>query len=334
MKLRNYWFMLKKLVRDLSYQSFIINKENKSEKLKEYYFKFPADVSKLNRLIKDFDKNGVPLNTGYIDVKDKKLHYYPISIGQYGLAIWQRYIQNKSLDDKKTFLSILNWFELNADQNEKLGVIWKTSVPKPEYNVFKPWKSAFSQSRAISILLRGWQLTGEKKYYDLAKLALHPFLEDTKNGGVAVGLKENQTIYEEYIAKKPVRILDGAIFSLFGIYDFIRVTNQKMELKEDNLMAKEIFKRGIIGLKYWLPQFDMGYWVFYNRCEIDGYPQNDPCTIGYLKLVINQLDILNNLTEDEIFIEYSRKWKKYLEPINVLKMYRQKFIALKKMNRL
>lgn len=334
MKIKNSLFMIKKLVRDLNYRPFVINKANKSTILTNYYFHFPVDISKLNRLITDFDENGVPLNSTYIDVKEKKLHYYPISIGQYGLAIWQRFIQTNSENDKRIFLSILNWFEKNGILHYSLGLIWETDVPKPEYHVFLPWKSAFSQSRAISILLRGWQLTGKKKYYDLARLALMPFLKETNSGGVAVGLLEKKTIYEEYVAKKPVRILDGAIFSLFGVYDFIRVSKNKKEFAEDNKLAVEIFNRGILGLKYWLPHYDSGFWVFYNRCEIAGYPKNDPCTIGYLKLVIKQLNILFDLTGDEFFEHYSNKWKKYLRVKNILKMYKEKFIALREMNRL
>ena len=88
MKIKKAIFMLRKLLRDFNTNRKIeINMENQSETLGYYYIKFDEDIAKLNRLIHSFDNNGVPLNTTYIDVEDTKLHYYPISIGQYGLAI-------------------------------------------------------------------------------------------------------------------------------------------------------------------------------------------------------------------------------------------------------
>ena len=65
--------MLRKLLRDFNTNRKIeINMENQSETLGYYYIKFDEDIAKLNRLIHSFDKNGVPLNTTYIDVEDTK----------------------------------------------------------------------------------------------------------------------------------------------------------------------------------------------------------------------------------------------------------------------
>ena len=326
-------FMVKKLLRDLnsfpSESNYFITKN-----LDYYYFKFIDNPKKLNRLISTFDEKGVPINKAYIDVKNGKPHYYPISIGQYGLAVFHSWLASKSQEKKQLFLNIADWFANHCISDEKLGNYWLTEVPKPEFKVFEPWKSAFSQSRALSILLRAWQMTGESNYLKLAAKALNPFTIPIDRGGVAVDLTEEMAFYEEYVAEKPTRILDGAMFSLFGVYDFIRATKELKEWEESNELAKEIFRKGVNGLKYWLPKFDMGYWVFYNRCEIEGYPQNDPCTIGYLRLVSAQLEIMANLTDEKFFKEYSFKFKGYLKPWKILKMYREKFIALKKLNRL
>jgi hypothetical protein len=326
-------FMLKKLLRDfLLYPPKIYL--NIGNTLDYYYFLFSGNPKKLNRLISTFDNNGVPLNKSYIDVQSTNLHYYPISIGQYGLAIFNRWIKNNHSKDLEIFSSINRWFVENVIHDELLGAYWLTEVPKPEFKITTPWKSAFTQSRAISVLLRGWQMTRESNYLKLASKALIPFTIPIESGGVAVDLTEEMAFYEEYVAEKPTRILDGAMFSLFGVYDFIRATKELKEWEESHQLAKEIFRKGVNGLKFWLPKFDMGYWVFYNRCEIEGYPQNDPCTIGYLRLVSAQLEIMANLTGEKIFIEYSYKFKGYLKPWNILKMYREKFIALKKLNRL
>ncbi|MEY2904885.1 MAG: hypothetical protein RJA52_901, partial [Bacteroidota bacterium] len=155
-----------------------------------------------------------------------------------------------------------------------------------------------------------------------------------EQGGVAVDLTEGMAFYEEYVAQKPTRVLDGVIFSLFGVYDFIRATQGVNGLQESHNLALEILRKGIQGLKYWLPRFDMGYWVYYNRCEIEGYPQNDPCTMGYLRLVVKQLEILREITNDEVFSFYGKKFEEYLNFRNAMKMYKEKFSSLKKLKRL
>lgn len=305
---------------------------NNSNILGKYYLNFKPQPKTLNRLISTFDENGIPLNNAYIDVKNPKLHYYPISIGQYGLSIFHAYLDNSDNTHKAHFLRIANWFYDNASLDERLGAYWLTDVDKPEFQVFEPWKSAFSQSRALSILLRAWQITKDQKYFDLAKKALIPYEYSITEGGVRAGVKKNDAVYEEYVASEPTRILDGAIFSLFGLNDAVRAF-EKIDF-ESYEKAKSLFDDGIMGLIHWLPKYDMGYWFFYNRCEIEGYPTNDPCTINYLKLVSVQLEILHSITGEKTFKEYVEKFRRYQKPQNIVKMYIEKYKALKKLNRL
>ena len=185
--------MLRKLLRDFNTNRKIeINMENQSETLGYYYIKFDEDIAKLNRLIHSFDKNGVPLNMTYIDVEDTKLHYYPISIGQYGLAIFHSWLKTHSEEKRAHFLRIADWFMNNRTDHTELGCYWLTDVPKPEYHVYQPWKSAFAQSRGISMLLRAWQLTEDDAYLKVATQALIPFTKDITVGGVSVDRERGQ----------------------------------------------------------------------------------------------------------------------------------------------
>lgn len=328
MKITKSFFMLRKLMRDLQAYTPVVNSRNKGE-LAEYYFVFEENPKRLNRLIQDYDNNGIPLNGTYIDVTDKKLHYYPISIGQYGLAIFHSWLKKKEETKKVHFLRIADWFMENATVDATLGAYWLTNVPKPEYDVFTPWKSGFSQSRAISILCRAWQLTHNESYLKMAEQALVPFSFDIECGGVSVDRNLGQCFYEEYVAQWPTRVLDGHLFCLMGLYDYIRIG------KGDALiLAKQLFEDGVEGLIRQMPLYDMGYWLRFNRCDKPDYPTNDPCTLGYLRLVIAQLKIITQLSgrsEPEIFAE---KFAKYDRLPNILHMYREKFKSLKKLNRL
>lgn len=333
MKVKKVIFMLKKFVVDLQSNKHIDLGEISGEELKEYYFNFKLDPNKLNALIADFDENGVPLNTTYIDVEEKKLHYYPISIGQYALAVYHSYLDTKDEDKKALFLHIADWFYENRTEDEKLGVYWLTDVPKPEYGVTQAWKSGFSQGRGLSLLLRAWQLTGEKKYFDVAKKALIPFTYDIVDGGVAVDLEEDSAIYEEYVAAKPTRVLDGHNFCLFGLYDAVRAFTPELD-QEAHLLAKEIFEKGMKGLVKRLPDYDLGFWMRFNLCDLDFYPKVDPCTIGYLRLIRSQLVIFNRIKEHPMLQEYIKKMGRYDSVVNIVRMYKLKFTALRQMNRL
>ncbi len=325
--------MLGKLRKDFSTNKHIPTGDIKGGILNYYYFKFKEQRNKLNALIADFDDNGVPLNTTYIDVEEKKLHYYPITIGQYALAVFHSWLDTKEEGKKAHFLRIADWFYNNRIEDEKLGVYWLTDVPKPEYHVTEPWKSGFTQSRGLSVMLRAWQITGDMKYLDASKKALLPFTFNVADGGVAVDLETDAPIYEEYVAAKPTRVLDGHGFCLFGIYDAVRAITPDVD-KEYHLLAKDIFNKGINGLTKRLPEYDLGFWMKFNLCELDFYPQNDPCTIGYLRLVQAQLKILYNITGNQVLKQYAEKLKHYDRLPNIIKMYKLKFTALRKMNRL
>lgn len=328
-KIQKTFFMLKKFKKDIlrDRQIYRISNDIHSPHLGEYYFIMTEkQMLKGHSQQYHFDSEGIPIIPSYIDVEDKKMVYYPISIGQYGLAIWNTYLSTRSDYDRKRFLRIANWFYENRREDPKLGSFWLTEVDKPAYQIKSPWKSAFSQARGINILLRTYQLTGQQKFIDIAQQALLPFQFSIRDGGVT-WFTEWGPFYEEYPAKVPVLVLNGFIFSLLGIYDFIRA-------HPDEALAQKIFNEGVNTLVNILPEYDMGFWSRYSLCTADFHPEIDPSTIGYHHLHILQLELMHKLTQKDIFLEYARKWSSYSNVLNMIKMYAIKYRALKKMNRL
>ena len=328
-KLAKIFFMSRKFYKDITRKPpfFDIADEVNSQTLGEYYFIMTEEQMLAGHSQQyHFDEQGIPIIPSYIDVEEQKMVYYPISIGQYGLAIWNTYLRTRSEEDKQRFLKIAEWFYDNRIEDEKLGAYWLTHVDKPAYQIFEPWKSCFSQARAINILLRAYQVTGNKTYEQLAEKALKPFLFSVEDGGVVTFLEEG-SFYEEYPARVPVLVLNGMIFALFGIYDFVRVYPEHQE-------ARNIFDSGLECLEKLLPKFDLGFWSRYSLCAADFHPEIDPATISYHLLHIVQLQAIYKITGHEIFDEFARRWQDYLELSNKLKMYRIKYRALKKMRRL
>jgi len=323
--------MAKKLSRDLKPNKiqYKLNENQHSQILDYYYFVFEEAriaVGKDQALIKKFDENGIPINKTYIDVTDKEYVYFPISIGQMGLSIFHTYLKTKSDADKNRFLKFADWFFNNAEVTEKLGAGWMTDVSLPQYKNPGPWQSAFSQSRGISILLRGYQLSGNKEFSKLAEKALTPFTIPVNEGGVTSFTKWGP-FYEEYTSTEPTLVLNGKIFALCGLHEFTRAF-------PENVLAKKLFDEGLETLLKILPEYNMGFWSRYNLCVTNWHPDIDPATIAYQRLHVNQLKMLYQLTGNELFNQYAHIFAKQDNYFNALKMYLIKYKALKKIGRL
>ncbi|MEA2076553.1 MAG: D-glucuronyl C5-epimerase family protein [Candidatus Marinimicrobia bacterium] len=332
-KLKQIHFMSDKLIRDLKSPKprYPITEDLHSKDLGEYYFIFDEKrvASGADQpLIKKNDENGIPINKTYVDVKNQEYVYFPISIGQMGLAVFHTYLKTKNEKDKERFLKFSEWFadEKNYHMDNRLGIRWLTDVPLPQYKNKGLWQSAFSQSRGISILVRGYQLTSNHEWSQKAWLAMKSFRIPVAEGGVT-SFTDKGPFYEEYTAEKPTLVLNGKIFALCGIYDYLRVF-------PDDEMTKTIFDDGIKTLENILPEYDLGYWSRYNLCRAEWYPSVDPATIGYQRLHVTQLNMLYQLTGKEIFKKYAEIFSKQDTLSNALKMYIEKYKALKKIGRL
>ncbi len=322
---------MKKIIADFKRGSdfYEISSDVNSSQLGEYYFIFDENIvrsRKVQSLIADYDENGIPLNRPYIDVLSSELVYYPITIGQVGLSVFHTYLNTKSGGDLKRFLKFADWFVNNGEEINNLGIQWLTHVPLPAYQIHGPWQSAFSQSRAISILLRAFQHTQETQYLETAKKALVSFKIPVSKGGV---MSQTQwgPFFEEYPADVPVLVLNGHIFSLFGLFDYTRV------FPEDS-RCNSLVNDGFNSLLLSLSSFDLGYWSRYNYCKAEYYPDLDPATISYHRLHIMLLKAVNQFRENSILVNYIKKWEDYIGILNYVKASYWKYKSLKKLNRI
>jgi hypothetical protein len=323
--------MFEKLISDLRAPAnrYQLAADIHNQKLGYYYFMFDEQrvaAGKDQKLISKFDADGIPINKTYIDVSDKDYVYFPISIGQMGLAVFHTYLKSGSETDKARFIKFADWFRNNAVNDDKLGSRWMTNVSLPQYKNPGPWQSAFAQSRAISILIRAYQITTDQKYLAQAEQGLKPFSVPVSEGGVT-SFTSFGPFYEEYTAQVPTLVLNGMIFSICGLYDFVR-------MQREHSLANKLYQDGIETLKSILGEYDMGYWSKYNRCEADWYPAVDPSTLLYQRLHVTQLELLYKMTGESVFFDYSRIFKDQVNLTNLMKMYLNKYKALKVLNRL
>jgi len=253
-----------------------------------FYTVFPkADI-----IIKD-EKGIVLYKVPYTTKHD----YYPVYVAEYALANYNKYLETKNEESKEEFISHINWLVDNIVKKEKFGV-WEHYYKLPYYDFKIPWIHGMAQGLAVSALLRGYELTKEKKYLETAKLAYNVFNVFLDKGGVRYVDENGDLWLEEYSVTPPPHILNGYIFALLGAYDYYLFTKDKK--------AKDIWDKGIKTLENNLKNYDLGYWSLYNLTH------NHPAPVHYHKIHITQLNKLYKMTKKKIFKEYSEKWERYL----------------------
>ncbi|WP_249029414.1 D-glucuronyl C5-epimerase family protein [Tannockella kyphosi] len=252
------------------------------------------------------DDQGIPLNL----IGNGDLVYFPISIFQYALGMWDKFLLEKDNSYKNKFLQLAEWVILN----QKNDGSWNCFGPIG-YEYFSV--SSMGQGEAISVMLRAYVCNRDSKWLDATTKAIEFMCLDVESGGTI--LHENGKIYlEEYpsidenLSHPKVTVLNGWIFSLFGMYDYLQIIeNEKVE---------EIYLKSIDTLKETLCKYDMGYWTYYDRSGLIASP-------AYHNLHVNLLLVLSDLTGEVYFKEIAIKWEQYpLKKMNVIRAVYRKII--------
>lgn len=211
--------------------------------------------------------------------------YFSIGIFQYGLASYDLFLKTGEETYKNKLIACANW----AVENQQDDGSWVTfAYENPEH----PY-SSMAQGEGISMLIRAHIITHDQKYIDAVYKAKDFMLKPIPDGGATDYFGDDVYLYE--CTHDPL-ILNGWIFSLWGLYDYSKYIN-------DN-EVKEVLNRTLNTLKKKLPDFDIKYWSKYE----DG---KRICSPFYHKLHIAQLRVMYSLFGDEIYKEYADKWEAY-----------------------
>ena len=240
------------------------------------------------------DENGVPFCANKL--------YFPINIAQYGFILHAQYMENK---DEKILENLLNIIkkldELKTVENGYC--VWWHNYYSARYDLQPPWASAMAQGELMSLYLRIYQITNDEKLLETAKQAYSFLKIDFKDGGVRRLDQNNDLWFEEYPSQQPSLVLNGFIYTLFGLYDLYRVTKDE-DVKKDIDYCIETLKNS-------LHKYDVGYWSLYDQ------KNKELVRYYYQKNVhVPQMKILYLLTNEKIFNKYAKKWEKNVNWLN------------------
>ena len=232
------------------------------------------------------DDEGIPIN----EIEGGKTVYFPISIFQYALGLWDLYIEKGDKEYRKHFLKICEWISAKQEVSGAWNCVEPIGYKKIKY-------SSMGQGEGVSVLLRAFKLTGESKWLDSAKAAVNFMCTDINAGGT-LSLENDCVIFEEYahLESDKKSVLNGWIFSLFGLYDYLKIV--------DDERVHKIYNQSLNTLAKNLKCYDRKYWSNYDMSGRIASP-------AYHDLHICLLTTLSDLTDNRIYLEQAEIWKVY-----------------------
>jgi hypothetical protein len=248
-----------------------------------------------------FDTKGVPL----LDYRGNiGRQHNPIAIAQYGLARFNRWVQNgKATAEEDAWRAVADWLTAEMRPNAHGVRVWMHDFDWPyRERLRSPWYSGLAQGSGLSMLVRAARATGDVRYADAARAAFLPFLLAVSQGGVVVTDRQDDVWIEEYIVDPPSHILNGFIWALWGVYDYAQWSSDPV--------AHALWRKCVVTLERRLHEFDTGWWSLY-EARHDG--REMLASRYYHSLHIAQLQVMYRLTGNALFDSAARRFQEYLD---------------------
>ena len=274
---------------------FIAREIEQSKNLDRYFL----DVRKKAEYPFAF-KNGIPM----VNVNDKAVEL-PVTILNFGLGVLDQEVVKEA-----SVLAVFQWLKNNQQEDGS----WLQQFEDSTYELKSGWVSGMTQGLAISFLARA----AHKKLinYDEA----FAMLEKAKFAMLSELCVQNTTcgpIIEEYPGTSSY-VLNGFIFSLYGLYDYGLLTGDYADFEK--------FEQSLACVT---PDFDFRGWTYYDKKGLIA-------SRLYHNLHLEMMKSMFLLTEKPVYNKFYKRWKKYerLYFIFVLFKAKQKLMGLSKIDTL
>lgn len=252
-----------------------------------------------------FDSKGIPM-VKYND----EFYYNTVTVCQYGLWLYDRYIDNK--EDKGKFLNAADFLIDNIKKDGSFRYEFK-------YHHYEPldvgWTSSMSQGQALSVFARAYNLTKDVKYLNSGGRVLKYLLTPISKGGVMDNLEtlddrlKDKVFFQQYVNSTSTYTLNGFIFTLIGLYDWSNV-NCPGNIYYSNI-AREYWDKGLNSLKLIIPYYDIGEFTAYDLHHV--VKKSKPSSSDFYHSVhIEQMNVLYNITKDHYFKNIRDMWISYV----------------------
>lgn len=234
------------------------------------------------------DERGLPFNT----LTNGQIVYFPVVLCQKALGHWDRFVMNSQPEDRQRFLDLAGWVAENQDLEGGWNT-WALLAPTTKYRY-----SAMTQGEAISVMVRAYSITAEKRFETGCKRALELMRKPIDQGGVC-WYERSEAFLEEYPGPVRDTVLNGWCFALFGVYDYA--------LQFPDSDVKAFLDTSLASCVRALPDFDAGYWSYYS-CATKRL-----ASPFYHRLHLGQLEALAEIAADPQVRKIHAKWAAYAD---------------------
>lgn len=235
----------------------------------------------------------------------KVLNYYISQVVFHGRG-WVDNVTLVSNEHLWQFYSAANWLVLHQDQQGGWPIPVTRQLASGALQLDPGWYSAMAQGQAISLLVRAYVRTLSKKYLTAALRATELFSVSSEDGGVRAVFSGKYVWYEEYPTIPSTFVLNGFIYSLFGLYDLKTVTD-----RQGDSTTTILFQEGLLSLKAMLPLYDTGSGSVYDLRHFSLGSAPNLARWEYHEVHINQLLTLATISDDHIFKTIAKRWIGY-----------------------
>ena len=254
-----------------------LGKYFEAKELKGYYNNMMEKVSYVPHLV---DSEELPV----LHTESGGTFVFPVAVFQFAFGLLDYYYESKEEKYLAKFRQCADW----AISMQHADGAWNNfSYIYPEH----PYGS-MAQGEGASLLVRAYKLFDDKKYLEAAEKAINFMLKPLNKGGCTL-FDGNHVVLQEY-QHLPV-VLNGWIFSWWGLYDYVLVTQDSE--------VKKIMDKSLQTLVDFLPRFSCSSWSMYDL----GGKITSPF---YHNLHIAQMEAMYRLTGCEVFCQYANKWRK------------------------
>jgi heparosan-N-sulfate-glucuronate 5-epimerase len=248
----------------------------------------------------DFDQAGLPVRKS--SEAREFLHNYS-TLCAWGLGHWDRYLRTGNGEELRKLLLVADYILQTCHHDGNVALL-RAERPAAGHT---GEVSALWQANSISVLCRAWHATQTADYLETACLLVPLFDVPVEEGGV-LGYITRLGVhwYEEYVQKPLNHVLNGMLYALVGLRDLILTTAHPR--------ATELFQQGIASVIAALPEFDTGYWSWYQLSETGS---SYIASMGYHTLHVRLLEALSERTGQPELGKWAARFQSYAHsPLN------------------
>jgi hypothetical protein len=249
-----------------------------------------------------YDDNSIPLHN-----YKGKLNYHPVFLAEIGLDLIDVYNSTHDTEPLNSAISIAEKL-MSTSLSVKSSIFFPYTFDFPLHGyqddiMYAPWYSSMAQGQILSLFSRLYEITQNERYLEISQRIFnsfdlsHYYDDDPTTPWVSCVDTDGYLWLEEYPVTPPAHTLNGMMFTMFGIYDFHRVTKDPM--------AEHVQRGAIITIKENIQKFRVPNGISHYCLR---HPQ--VFSLHYHNIHIMQLKMLYKMTGDKFFLDTANDFSK------------------------